>query len=159
MDARPAVAEIAADAASGRGGPAGGGALPQRARRRHRARRARARRSGASTETVVLSGGVFQNRRLLERTAERLGRAGLRVLVPERLPPNDGGIALRAGRGGRRAAGPGGGAHGPTRPTRRPILAERVFAGGENKPFGELTLADVEARAQELRDVSGWGPR
>ncbi len=44
-------------------------------------------------DTVVLSGGSFQNRRLLERTSERLAHAGLRVLVPERLPPNDGGIA------------------------------------------------------------------
>jgi hydrogenase maturation protein HypF len=45
-------------------------------------------------DTVVLSGGCFQNRRLLERTSERLTAAGLRVLVPERLPPNDGGIAF-----------------------------------------------------------------
>jgi len=44
-------------------------------------------------DTVVLSGGVFQNRRLLEATAAQLDRLGLRVLVPERLPPNDGGIA------------------------------------------------------------------
>ncbi len=43
--------------------------------------------------TVVLSGGVFQNRRLLESTAAALARAGLRVLVPERLPVNDGGIS------------------------------------------------------------------
>lgn len=43
--------------------------------------------------TVVVSGGVFQNRRLLERTAARLELAGFRVLTPERLPPNDGGIA------------------------------------------------------------------
>ena len=43
--------------------------------------------------TVVLSGGVFQNRRLLEGTAAALTRAGLRVLVPERLPVNDGGIS------------------------------------------------------------------
>jgi hydrogenase maturation protein HypF len=42
---------------------------------------------------VVLSGGVFQNRRLLEGTAAALVARGLRVLVPERLPPNDGGIA------------------------------------------------------------------
>jgi hydrogenase maturation protein HypF len=42
---------------------------------------------------VVLSGGVFQNRRLLEATAAALAERGLRVLVPERLPPNDGGIA------------------------------------------------------------------
>ncbi len=44
-------------------------------------------------DTVVLSGGSFQNRRLLERTSERLAHVGLRVLVPELLPPNDGGIA------------------------------------------------------------------
>jgi hydrogenase maturation protein HypF len=48
-------------------------------------------RDGAA---VVLSGGVFQNRRLLEATAEALAGRGLRVLVPERLPPNDGGIAF-----------------------------------------------------------------
>jgi hydrogenase maturation protein HypF len=41
----------------------------------------------------VLSGGVFQNVRLLEATARELAARGLRVLVPERLPPNDGGIA------------------------------------------------------------------
>jgi hydrogenase maturation protein HypF len=44
-------------------------------------------------ELVVLSGGVFQNRRLLEATAAALHGTGLRVLVPERLPPGDGGIA------------------------------------------------------------------
>ena len=43
---------------------------------------------------AVLSGGVFQNRLLLERTAEALEREGLRVLVPRLLPPNDGGIAF-----------------------------------------------------------------
>jgi hydrogenase maturation protein HypF len=42
----------------------------------------------------VLSGGVFQNRVLLDRTAASLARAGLRVLIPERLPANDGGIAF-----------------------------------------------------------------
>jgi hydrogenase maturation protein HypF len=42
----------------------------------------------------VLSGGVFQNARLLAATAARLEAAGLRVLVPERLPPNDGGISF-----------------------------------------------------------------
>jgi hydrogenase maturation protein HypF len=45
------------------------------------------------TEQVVLSGGVFQNRRLLTETAAGLRAAGLRVLIPERLPCNDGGIA------------------------------------------------------------------
>ena len=45
------------------------------------------------TEVAVLSGGVFQNRLLIERTALALTDAGLRPLLPERLPPNDGGIA------------------------------------------------------------------
>jgi hydrogenase maturation protein HypF len=44
-------------------------------------------------DLVVLSGGVFQNRLLLERTLADLAAAGVRTLVPERLPPNDGGIA------------------------------------------------------------------
>jgi hydrogenase maturation protein HypF len=43
--------------------------------------------------TAVLSGGVFQNALLLETTAAELARRGLRVLTPEALPPNDGGIA------------------------------------------------------------------
>ncbi|HEY6671315.1 MAG TPA: carbamoyltransferase HypF [Solirubrobacterales bacterium] len=45
-------------------------------------------------ELAVLSGGVFQNRLLLERTAEALEQAGLRVLTPRLLPPNDGGVAF-----------------------------------------------------------------
>lgn len=48
----------------------------------------------AQTDTVVLAGGVFQNRRLLERAAAGLADAGLRVLVPERLPAGDGGISF-----------------------------------------------------------------
>ena len=51
-----------------------------------------AERTGA--RTVVLSGGVFQNRTLLASTAGLLRESGLRVLIPERLPPNDGGIAF-----------------------------------------------------------------
>ena len=45
-------------------------------------------------DTVVLSGGVFQNVILVERTAQKLLDAGLRVYVPQRVPPNDGGIAF-----------------------------------------------------------------
>jgi hydrogenase maturation protein HypF len=45
-------------------------------------------------DTVVLSGGVFQNRLLLERAAAALDRSGLRVLTPERLPAGDGGISF-----------------------------------------------------------------
>jgi hydrogenase maturation protein HypF len=47
----------------------------------------------AGTEVVVLSGGVFANRRLLERVFTGLAAAGLRVLFPERLAPGDGGIS------------------------------------------------------------------
>jgi hydrogenase maturation protein HypF len=47
----------------------------------------------AGTRTVVLSGGVFQNRRLLDGTGARLRDLGLQVLTPELLPPNDGGIS------------------------------------------------------------------
>ena len=42
---------------------------------------------------VALSGGSFQNRVLLERVATGLRNAGMRVLIPERLPPSDGGIS------------------------------------------------------------------
>jgi hydrogenase maturation protein HypF len=44
-------------------------------------------------DQIVLSGGSFQNRVLLERVSTNLRHAGLKVLVPARLPPNDGGIA------------------------------------------------------------------
>jgi hydrogenase maturation protein HypF len=44
-------------------------------------------------DSVVLSGGVFQNALLLARTSAGLAEHGLRVLVPEQLPPNDGGIS------------------------------------------------------------------
>jgi hydrogenase maturation protein HypF len=49
--------------------------------------------TAAGLEHVVLSGGVFQNRLLLTWTAERLEALGHTVLVPERLPANDGGIS------------------------------------------------------------------
>ena len=43
---------------------------------------------------MALSGGVFQNLLLLDRTAAQLERAGFRVLVHSQVPPNDGGISL-----------------------------------------------------------------
>jgi hydrogenase maturation protein HypF len=45
-------------------------------------------------ELAVLSGGVFQNRLLLRLTAADLRSRGLRVLTPQRLPANDGGISF-----------------------------------------------------------------
>jgi hydrogenase maturation protein HypF len=43
---------------------------------------------------VVLSGGCFQNRYLLERSVGRLRNEGFQVYWHQRVPPNDGGIAL-----------------------------------------------------------------
>jgi hydrogenase maturation protein HypF len=42
---------------------------------------------------VAIGGGVFQNARLLERTAAALEAHGLTVLLPMRLSPNDGAIS------------------------------------------------------------------
>jgi hydrogenase maturation protein HypF len=48
----------------------------------------------AGTDRVVLSGGVWQNRLLLEWTTAALHDRALNVLVPRRLPVNDGGISF-----------------------------------------------------------------
>jgi hydrogenase maturation protein HypF len=45
-------------------------------------------------EKVVLSGGCFQNRYLTERAIKRLREVGFRPYWHQRVPPNDGGIAL-----------------------------------------------------------------
>ncbi len=50
-------------------------------------------KAASRTQLVVLSGGVFQNRRLLEATAAGLGHQGLHVLTPTLLPAGDGGIS------------------------------------------------------------------
>ena len=50
--------------------------------------------SDAGLDTVVLSGGVFQNRRLLESVSAALRGLGLRVVIPELLPIGDGGLAF-----------------------------------------------------------------
>jgi hydrogenase maturation protein HypF len=47
-----------------------------------------------AAETVALSGGVFQNSLLLDRTQNALQDKGFRVLVHSRVPANDGGISL-----------------------------------------------------------------
>jgi hydrogenase maturation protein HypF len=92
LDARPTVLALADEVA-------GGVRAPVAAARFHNtlaiatATACEAAADRLGTRTVVLSGGVFQNRRLLEGTAERLAAAGLRVLTPRLVPPNDGGIA------------------------------------------------------------------
>jgi hydrogenase maturation protein HypF len=45
-------------------------------------------------DRVVLSGGCFQNRYLTERVVRRLQAEGFRPYWHQRVPPNDGGIAL-----------------------------------------------------------------
>ncbi|RSN02607.1 carbamoyltransferase HypF [Nonomuraea sp. WAC 01424] len=51
-------------------------------------------RDDTGLNTTALSGGVFQNALLLERTVERLRAAGFRVLTHTRVPPGDGGVSL-----------------------------------------------------------------
>jgi hydrogenase maturation protein HypF len=51
-------------------------------------------RESTGVDVVALSGGVFQNLLLLDRTVDGLAGAGMRVLVHSRVPPNDGGISL-----------------------------------------------------------------
>ncbi|MDP9378240.1 MAG: carbamoyltransferase HypF [Actinomycetota bacterium] len=92
LDARPTVARIAADVAVG---------VPvDVVAARFHAAVAKATATAIvllaernRLETAVLTGGVFQNRRLLSEAVRRLEASGLRVLVPERLPPNDGGLS------------------------------------------------------------------
>jgi hydrogenase maturation protein HypF len=54
--------------------------------------RALARR--AAFDTVALSGGCFQNAVLFEQTERRLREAGFAVLSHNKVPANDGGLAL-----------------------------------------------------------------
>ncbi|MCB9993379.1 MAG: carbamoyltransferase HypF [Hyphomicrobiaceae bacterium] len=45
-------------------------------------------------DAVGLTGGVFQNRLLAEKTIDRLTQAGLKVLMPQMVPANDGGLSF-----------------------------------------------------------------
>jgi hydrogenase maturation protein HypF len=48
----------------------------------------------AQQQTIILSGGCFQNAVLAETAAGKLKSAGFNVYCHERVPPNDGGLAL-----------------------------------------------------------------
>lgn len=89
LDWRPWLQNLAVEHASG-------GVVAQSAYRFHRHLAAAltnlALQQGLST--VVLCGGCFQNRLLLELCAARLQAAGMQVFWPQRIPPNDGGLAL-----------------------------------------------------------------
>jgi hydrogenase maturation protein HypF len=45
-------------------------------------------------EQIVLCGGCFQNRLLLDKSVELLSQAGFQPIVPHQVPPGDGSIAL-----------------------------------------------------------------
>lgn len=92
IDPRETVRAVAVDAAAGEH-PAAISARFHNALAGAIATSCAAAAARAGTETVVLSGGVFQNRLLVERAVARLHGAGLRPLIPELLPPNDGGIS------------------------------------------------------------------
>jgi hydrogenase maturation protein HypF len=92
LDARETVRAITADLAAGTGAP--------RVAARFHATLAAATVAAVAEiarhrglPRAVLSGGAFQNRLLLEAVAAGLEREGLEVLLPTRVPPNDGGIA------------------------------------------------------------------
>jgi hydrogenase maturation protein HypF len=51
-------------------------------------------RTESGLNEVALSGGVFQNRLLLEQLTERLAKMAFRVYTNRRVPPNDGGLSL-----------------------------------------------------------------
>jgi hydrogenase maturation protein HypF len=48
----------------------------------------------AGVEQVVLSGGCFQNRYLMERSVHRLRQEGFKPYWHKQVPPNDGGLSL-----------------------------------------------------------------
>ena len=92
LDARETIRAVARDAAAG----VATGVIAARFHRALADALARACVEIAArhdTDLVALSGGVLQNVQLLAGASTRLEAAGLRVLVPERLPPNDGGIS------------------------------------------------------------------
>ena len=92
IDARPTVRAVVGDLDAGV-------AVARIAARFHNALAAATARACAlaaerrMTDRVVLSGGVFQNRRLLGQTASLLATPGCGCSRRSALPPNDGGIA------------------------------------------------------------------
>ncbi len=92
IDPRETIAAVAADA--DRGEPVGAIASRFHAGLA-RATVASCERAAAEhgTESVVLSGGVFANQRLVADVEAGLARAGLKALTPRLLPAGDGGIS------------------------------------------------------------------
>ena len=104
-------------------------------------------------EVAVLSGGVFQNRILVERTAALLADSGAARADPRAPAAQRRRDLLRAGRGGGRDGG------GGVSVDLDELLATPVYAGGRERPFAELTAEAVADRAAELRGAVGLGHR
>lgn len=89
LDWRPTIEAILDDLAAG--------VAPSRISARFHAALAESVVAGArraNRPRVVLSGGCFQNRRLLESACCALRAADFQVFIPRVVPPNDGGISL-----------------------------------------------------------------
>lgn len=93
IDWRPVVRAVAADAACGVGADVISAAFHDAVAALVGALVTELLASGVERR-VGLTGGVFQNRRLLTSTAEVLAARGLDVLTHRVVPPNDGGLAL-----------------------------------------------------------------
>jgi hydrogenase maturation protein HypF len=93
LDFRPAIERIVAEVRTGTPAPA-------IAARFHNAvaeaivEVCRRLRAAEKLNRVCLSGGTFQNMKLLARTLTGLRRLGFEVFIHAQVPPNDGGIAL-----------------------------------------------------------------
>jgi hydrogenase maturation protein HypF len=97
-----------------------------------------ARESGC--ERVVLSGGCFQNRYLLERAVTRLRAEGFQPYWHQRVPTNDGGIALGQVVAARRELAARSAAIAPLQPTQNEPLSN-------SEDLARIALKRAEARA------------
>jgi hydrogenase maturation protein HypF len=93
VDFRPAIARIVLDRAAGMPLPAISAMFHNTVAQ---AIAETCRRLGVETglTRVCLSGGTFQNQKLLKATVPLLRRSGFEVFLHSKVPPNDGGIAL-----------------------------------------------------------------
>ncbi len=93
VDFRPAIARIAAEVVSGNS-PSSIAARFHNTVAAAVGETCRRIRAQTGLNRVCLSGGVFQNMRLLAATTNELRGAAFQVFLHAKVPPNDGGIAL-----------------------------------------------------------------
>jgi len=93
LDFRPLLQAVAADRIKGRDVAEIARGF-QRGVARGVAEAAKALAEGQNADTVVLSGGVFQNEMLIEDLKSKLENTGLQLWTNKSVPTNDGGISL-----------------------------------------------------------------